>query len=144
MRFKNCEMLEKSGYLALMGEHDYDDGYRLYRIDVVVFTTEIDDDGTECLVDGEYWEDGFECHRFECFFDDLDEARTYAGYFTADMAMWAHTHGNGPKFDHVAVCISECSADMVPWGGYCSTYDWMWGRKLEEWHDEDCGTHKVA
>lgn len=149
MKFKSLDEIEAAGYTG-------ESGNKLYRIDTIVFDTYIEDDGGEYVMDAEFWydeENEVWTHPFDCFFTDLAEAREYAAGFTVDMARWAHEHGNGRKFCHVAIDVME-----MEWSGtslYCgsmaygplftsydwepgyvvTTHDWKWAVEHEEWND---------
>lgn len=115
-----------------------------YRIDVVCFTNEAHDDGTESCLDSEFWHDELHdvwWHPFECCFDSLDEALAWCKCFNKHVAMWTHTHGNGNEFDHVSIEIIEMwrgvkKHEYVP-SAAIAVFDWMWGHELDTWFYEE-------
>lgn len=136
MRFRTWNDVEAAGYTGACGP--------LFRIDTVVFDDYVDDDGATRCLDAEFWYDeriGVWVHWFDCFFTDLDEARLWCSLFDGRTARWTLGHGNGRDFDNVALDVmrmewDEWSDEWVP--GYAvSTYDWLDGVRLEEWHDLD-------
>ena len=120
---------------------DYDEAEalhrQLWRIDVVLFNLEPQEDGTDLCMDGEYCLMEGGCHPFECFFDDRDEAVAYIGTFTSEMAQEAlRDNENGRRFDHVAVEVNELNG-MDP-GMVVASVEWLYGYQRQYWHDEEC------
>lgn len=140
MRFKTLSDVEWAGYTGECGP--------LYRIDTVVFNTYIGDDGATHFDDAYFWEecDESNIHWFDCFFTDLEEARLYCKVFDDRVAKWSFTHGTGKFFDHVAVEITVMEWEGGMWipSHAISTYDWMWGTKLEAWHDFDISEERAC
>lgn len=134
MMFKTLNDVSAAGYTGECGP--------LFRIDTIVFDNCIEDGEVSCL-DAWFWENeqGTDVSPIDCFFTSIREARAYAGWVNRDMALWFKTHGNGRSFDHVAIDVLQMDwfesgrySDWEP--GYAvSTYDWMFGTDLEEWHD---------
>lgn len=92
-------------------------GYRgeLYRVDVVLF------DPKDDVSDNTYWADEDETynHPYEAMFTDLEEAKAYADAFSRDMALWAVSHGIGPRYCSVSCEVTqmlwyECDQDYYP------------------------------
>lgn len=120
---------------------DYDEAEalrrQLWRIDVVLFNFEQDEDGNDVCMDGEYciMKGGY--HPFECFFDDRDEAVAYIGTFTSEMALDAlHNNENELHFDHVAVEVNELEG-MDP-GLVIASVEWLYGTQMQYWNGEEC------
>ena len=110
----------------------------MYRIDVVLFNLEPQEDGTDKSVDGEYYECDGDNHPFECIFDDRDEAIAYIKTFTREMAQEAlSTNTNYIKFDHVAVEVNELDDGFNP-GDVIACCDWLYGTQPDFWVDEEC------
>lgn len=116
MKYKDINDLEASGYEGM-----------IWMVTVVVLSTYDMGDGTASC-ESVYWDDGHDLHPFECVFTDYQEAKAYAATFDADMAMWAHTHGNGPEYQHVSV-------DIVEREFYDGDYDEGDARCMFEWWD---------
>lgn len=111
---------------------------RMYRIDVVLFNLEPQEDGTNKSVEGEYYERNGDCHPFECIFDDRDEAVAYIKTFTQEMAQDAlRTSTNVLKYDHVAVEVNELDESLDP-GYVIACCDWLYGTQLDCWVNEEC------
>ena len=144
MRFKTWYEVDAAGYTGECGP--------LFRIDTICFNTYIDDSGETKFDDAWFWENeqGTDTHWFDCFFTDLDEARLYCKCFDEKVARWTKTHGTGKHFDHVAVEVNQMEWDVWPkgaeWVPGCavSTYDWMWGVQLEQWHDIDISEDRAC
>ena len=109
---------------------DYDEAEalhkQLWRIDVVLF----DLIGGE--VSGEYCEIDGQGHPFECFFDDLDEAKRYAATF--DRRAAENTlilASNDHDYENVAIEINELDG-MEP-GYVVACHDWLHGVDHEYW-----------
>lgn len=147
MRFKTWNDVEKAGYTGECGP--------LFRIDTVVFSNYIEPDGSTHCLDSCFWEndEGTDISPIDCFFTSIDEARAYARLVTQDMVLWFKNNGNGKNFDHVSIEViqmawEDCSGKWAPgeWvPSYAvSTYDWMWGVRLEEWHDLDISDERAC
>lgn len=120
---------------------DYDEAEalhrQLWRIDVVLFNFEQDEDGNDVCMDGEYCLMGGGCHPFECFFDDRDETIKYIDGFTQEMALEAlRDNKNDHHFDHVAVEVNELEG-MDP-GLVIASHEWLLGHYFQYWHNEEC------
>lgn len=110
----------------------------MYRIDVVLFDFEAQEDGTNKTIDGEYYECDGDSHPFEYIFDDRDEAVAYAKTFTREMAQEAlRTNTNYSKFEHVAVEVNELDEGLNP-GYVIACFDWLYGTDLDYWFDDEC------
>lgn len=102
---------------------------QLWRIDVVLFNV------IDGYIDGEYCTIGDGPHPFECYFDDLGEARAYAATFTrkdAEDALIQASNASG--YDNVAVEVNELDG-MNP-GYVVACHEWMHGVDHRYWFDE--------
>ena len=121
MKYKSVSEMQAHGFSG-----------KCWFISVVVFNAYEEEDGsytTDCV----YWDDGTNTHPFECVFDDYDEAKAYAATFDADMVAWAHTHGNGPGWQHVSVDVVETEFDGedLSEGDTRCMFEWWDARELQ-------------
>ena len=115
-------------------------GKQLWRIDVVLFNLYPQPDGTDAI-EGEYCEIDGGPHPFECFFDDLDEAKEFAARFDRKAAEnTLILAANVRPYDHVAVEVNELDG-MEP-GYVVASHDWLYGVKHEYWCDGECVSRK--
>ena len=108
----------------------YDDaealGRQLWRIDVVLF------DLVNGEVYGEYCEINGYNHPFECFFDDLNEAKAYAATFDRKSAEnTLIVASNDHDYEHLAIEVNELDG-MEP-GYVVACHDWLHGVDHEYW-----------
>lgn len=120
MRYKSVEELSQDGFLGTV-----------WLVEVVAFTEWIDDGGVvheECV----YWDDGVGVHPFERLFDDYREARAYAASFDRERAVWAHSHGVGPDYEHIAVDVVQFEFDGdLSDGDVRCIFNWYHAKELE-------------
>ena len=113
-------------------------GKSLFRVDVVLFSLEAQDDGTDRCIDGEYYEKDGDGHPFECLFDDYHEAVAYVDGFNSDMALMALADNtNYGKFDHVAIEVNELDEGLNPMR-VVACREWLYGTQLNRWHGDEC------